>query len=160
MDLHGGVSYGRPHVGYEALMRNALLTEAGRARLDHELISGDLNTPFGRSSHHQVCRRRWWRRRSFASCSASRSSVRLGPHVRPQLPADWMSAHVRHVAAAGAFYDLDVERTLERLRDQRQCRCSASASASASATASVGREAAPVSAISLVLAPACSSTRR
>ena len=46
--------YGRPHVGYQALMANALLTEPGALGYVTELLSGDVNAAFGRSSHHQV----------------------------------------------------------------------------------------------------------
>ena len=46
--------YGRPHVGYQALMANALLTESGALGYVTELLSGDFNAPFGRSSHHQI----------------------------------------------------------------------------------------------------------
>ena len=46
--------HGRPHVGYQALMANALLTFQGALGYVTELLSGDFNAPFGRSSHHQV----------------------------------------------------------------------------------------------------------
>ena len=50
----GAYRYGRPHVGYQALMANALLTFQGALGYVTELLSGDFNAPFGRSSHHQV----------------------------------------------------------------------------------------------------------
>ena len=43
-----------PHIGYQALMANALLTESSTLGYVTELLSGDLNAAFGRSSHHQV----------------------------------------------------------------------------------------------------------
>ena len=46
--------YGRPHVGYQALTANAFLTFGGALGYVTELLSGDFNTAFGRSSHHQV----------------------------------------------------------------------------------------------------------
>ncbi len=111
--------HGRPHVGYEALMANALLTEAGALGSVTELISGELNTPFGRSSHHQI-----W---SQAMVATPLVQGLLGIDVRrgsgggssgdttltfsPQLPADWPAVHVRHIAVGGALYDLDIDRT-------------------------------------------------
>src|SRR5262249_40087180 len=50
----GAYRYGRAHVGYQALMANALLTFTGALGYVTELLSGEFNTPFGRSSHHQV----------------------------------------------------------------------------------------------------------
>ncbi len=107
--------HGRPHVGYQALMANALLTESGALGSVTELISGELNTPFGRSSHHQI-----W---SQAMVATPLIQGLLGIDVRrvssggttltcaPQLPADWPAVHVRHIAAGGALYDLDIDRT-------------------------------------------------
>src|SRR5262249_55573750 len=88
--------HGRPHVGYHALMANALLTEAGAPGSITELISGAFDTPFGRSSHHQI-----W---SQAMVAAPLVHGLLGLTVdrggqsltfAPQLPADWPSVHVR-----------------------------------------------------------------
>ncbi|HEX8117442.1 MAG TPA: GH116 family glycosyl hydrolase, partial [Pyrinomonadaceae bacterium] len=50
----GAYSYGRAHVGFQALMSNVLLREQGALGYTTELLSGDYNAPFGRSSHHQV----------------------------------------------------------------------------------------------------------
>ncbi|MEP6925912.1 MAG: GH116 family glycosyl hydrolase [Pyrinomonadaceae bacterium] len=47
-------NYGRPHVGNQALMANALLTYSDALGYVTELLSGDFNASFGRSSHHQV----------------------------------------------------------------------------------------------------------
>ncbi len=46
--------YGRPHVGYQALMANALLRSRTALGYVTELLSGDFLSAFGRSSHHQV----------------------------------------------------------------------------------------------------------
>jgi hypothetical protein len=46
--------YGRPHVGYQALSATAFLTWQGALGFVTELLSGDYNTAFGRSSHHQI----------------------------------------------------------------------------------------------------------
>src|SRR6185369_7445512 len=50
----GSYRYGRPHVGYQALMANSLLTSANALGYVTELLSGDFATPFGRSSHVQT----------------------------------------------------------------------------------------------------------
>src|SRR5262249_52144112 len=46
--------YGRPHVGNQALMANALLSFGQSLGYVTELLSGDFNSDFGRSSHHQI----------------------------------------------------------------------------------------------------------
>ena len=46
--------YGRPHIGYQAIIANAFLTFDGALGYVTELLSGDFNVAFGRSSHHQV----------------------------------------------------------------------------------------------------------
>jgi len=105
---------GRPHVGYDALMANALLTDAGALGSITELISGELDTPFGRSSHHQI-----WSQAMVASplvrgllgIAVERGGSTL--RFEPALPADWPSVHIRHLAISGAFCDLDVDRTPE-----------------------------------------------
>ncbi len=103
--------YGRPHIGYQALMANALLTYANALGCVTELLSGEFNAPFGRSSHHQV-----W---SEAMVVAPTLRGLLGIEVSgggnvlsfaPQLPSDWDHVTVSNVAAAGARYDLTLER--------------------------------------------------
>jgi hypothetical protein len=46
--------YGRPHVGYQALLANADLPSRTALGYVTELLSGDYLAAFGRSSHHQV----------------------------------------------------------------------------------------------------------
>jgi glycogen debranching enzyme len=107
--------YGRPHVGYQALMANALRTEADALGSITELISGELDTPFGRSAHHQV-----WSQamvalpllRGLLGIEVSRGGAALT--IAPQLPADWRSVRIRRVAAGGARFNLEIERTDER----------------------------------------------
>ncbi len=107
--------YGRPHVGYQALMANALRTEADALGTITELISGEFNTPFGRSAHHQV-----WSQamvvlplvRGLLGIEVSRGGSALT--IAPQLPADWRSVRIRHVASGDARFNLDIERTDER----------------------------------------------
>jgi len=107
--------YGRPHVGYQALMANALRTEADALGSITELISGEFDTPFGRSAHHQI-----WSQAMVASplvhgllgIEVSRGGSALT--IAPQLPADWRSVRIRRVVAGGARFNLDIERTDER----------------------------------------------
>ena len=107
--------YGRPHVGYQALMANALRTEADALGSITELISGEFDTPFGRSAHHQI-----WSQAMVVSplvhgllgIEVSRGGSALT--IAPQLPADWRSVRIRRVVAGGARFNLDIERTDER----------------------------------------------
>lgn len=107
----GAYRYGRPSVGYQALMANALLTYANALGYVTELLSGDYQMPFGRSSHHQV-----W---SEAMVISPTIRGLFGLEARdggrtlqfaPQLPADWESASVKNFATGNALYDLTVER--------------------------------------------------
>src|SRR4029078_10193260 len=85
----GAYRYGRPHVGYQALMANALLTCPWALGYVTELLSGEFHAPFGRSSHHQV-----WSEAMVVS-PLVRGLLGLevgdaGPRLSfaPQLPAD------------------------------------------------------------------------
>lgn len=99
--------YGRPHVGYTALMSNAWLTWAGALGYVTELLSGDYATAFGRSSHHQV-----W---SEAMVVAPVLKGLLGIDTdeaggtlqfAPALPATWDHVDVTNVAMGTTKYDL------------------------------------------------------
>jgi glycogen debranching enzyme len=107
----GAYRYGRAHVGLQALMSNVLLREQGALGYTTELLSGDYNAPFGRSSHHQV-----W---SEAMVAAPLLRGLLGLEVRdegsavrvaPQLPADWDRVAVRRVRAGGGVFDFVLSR--------------------------------------------------
>jgi hypothetical protein len=113
----GAYAYGRPHVGYQALMANALLTYTSSLGYVTELLSGDFNQPFGRSSHHQI----------WSEAMVVTPVVRglLGIEVRaggkklrfaPQLPADWDHVEARKVAAGKSKYDLGLQRLAGRMR--------------------------------------------
>ena len=103
--------YGRPHVGYQALLANALLTEPGALGYVTELLSGDFNAAFGRSSHHQI-----WSEamvvapllRGLFGIEPLENGERL--RVAPQLPANWDHASVRGVVSQGAHLDVDITR--------------------------------------------------
>jgi len=108
----GAYSYGRPHVGYQALMANALLTYPGALGYVTELLSGDFNAAFGRSSHHQV----WSEAMVVTPIMRGLLGIDVGEGGRrltfaPQLPADWDRVQARGVPVGNARYDLNLERT-------------------------------------------------
>ncbi|MFN2516649.1 MAG: amylo-alpha-1,6-glucosidase [Pyrinomonadaceae bacterium] len=109
-------AYGRSQVGYQALMANALLTYTSALGYVTELLSGDFNAPFGRSSHHQV----------WSEAMVVTPTVRglLGIEVTaagkellfaPQLPADWDQVEVRNVAVGNTRCDLTLVRGAGRM---------------------------------------------
>ena len=103
--------YGRSHIGYQALMANALLMQQGALGYVTELLSGDVNAPFGRSSHHQV-----WSEamvvtptiRGLLGIEPLEGGTRL--RIAPQLPADWTHATARGVESAGHRFDVEMTR--------------------------------------------------
>jgi mannosylglycerate hydrolase MGH1-like protein len=108
--------YGRPHVGYQSLMANALLTFDGALGYVTELLSGAFNAAFGRSSHHQV----WSEAMVVTPLVRGLFGVRVEDggrvlRVQPQLPADWDRASLRKIAAGGTFFDADITRAPGRL---------------------------------------------
>ena len=113
----GAYRYTRPHVGYQALMATALLTEQDALGYVTELLSGDYNTAFGRSSHHQI----------WSEAMVVTPAVRglLGIETRdagqtlrfsPQLPADWNRVSVQNVAVGAGAYDLAFRRANDQIR--------------------------------------------
>ncbi|HKY29931.1 MAG TPA: GH116 family glycosyl hydrolase [Pyrinomonadaceae bacterium] len=112
----GAYRYGRPHVGYQALMANALLTYTNALGYVTELLSGDFNAPFGRSSHHQI-----WSE-AMVITPAMRGLLGIdvtagGEELRfaPQLPANWNYVEVKKVPAGEANFDLKLMRESGRL---------------------------------------------
>jgi glycogen debranching enzyme len=111
----GAYRYGRPHVGYQAVMANALLTYSGALGYVTELLSGDFNAAFGRSSHHQV-----WSEamvvtpimRGLLGIEVSEGGRRMT--FAPQLPANWDHAGARNVAVGDARYDMTLVRASGR----------------------------------------------
>jgi glycogen debranching enzyme len=113
----GAYRYNRQHVGFQALMANALLTRQGAEGYVTELLSGDFNAPFGRSSHHQV-----WSE-AMVVTPAVRGLLGLeisnaGRDLRfaPQLPAHWNKVAVRNLRLGDALYSLTYERTTGRIK--------------------------------------------
>jgi hypothetical protein len=112
----GAYVYGRPHVGYQALMANALLTYTNALGYVTELLSGDFNAPFGRSSHHQV----WSEAMVITPAMRGLFGIEIsarGKELRfaPQLPANWDRIEARNVAAGDARYDLKLVRAEGRM---------------------------------------------
>jgi glycogen debranching enzyme len=108
--------YGRPHVGLQALMANALLTFPGALGYVTELLSGDFATPFGRSSHHQI-----WSE-AMVVTPAVRGLLGIDVEdagrtlrIAPELPANWDRVTVRAVRTGDATFDVTLERTAGRM---------------------------------------------
>ena len=124
--------YGRPHVGYQALMANSLLTYDGALGYVTELLSGDFNAAFGRSSHHQV-----WSEamvvtpiiRGLLGIEVSEGGRRLS--FAPQLPANWNRVQAHGLSVGDARYDLTLERTTgrETIRVERRGEVNAASAA-------------------------------
>ena len=104
--------YGRPHVGYQALMANASLTYTFALGYVTELLSGDFNAPFGRSSHHQI-----WSEamvvtpalRGLLGIEVTEGGRRL--RFAPQLPANWNGVTIRNLRAGLERFDFTLKRT-------------------------------------------------
>ncbi len=107
--------YGRPHVGYQAVIANASLTSHNALGYVTELLSGDFATAFGRSSHHQI-----WSEamvvtpiiRGLLGIEVSEGGRML--QFAPNLPADWDHVAIRSVPAGATRYDIRVDRTTGR----------------------------------------------
>ncbi|HVF92091.1 MAG TPA: GH116 family glycosyl hydrolase [Blastocatellia bacterium] len=107
----GAYRYGRPDVGFQALMANVHLTYSGALGFVTELLSGDFNSAFGRSSHHQV-----WSEamvvtpiiRGMLGIEVSEGGKALS--FAPQLPADWDRVAVHNVIAGDTGYDFSLQR--------------------------------------------------
>ncbi|MEO1478941.1 MAG: amylo-alpha-1,6-glucosidase, partial [Bacteroidota bacterium] len=107
----GGYSYARPHVGYQGLMASALLTRQDALGYVTELLSGDFNTAFGRSSHLQV-----WSEAMVATpavtgmlgldATADGSTLRFAP----QLPHDWDRLALTNAAVGDARFAITMQR--------------------------------------------------
>lgn len=105
-------NYGRPHIGYQALMANSLLTYTNALGYVTELLSGDFNTPFGRSSHHQV----WSEAMVVLPTMRGMLGVTVtdaGKTIRfaPQIPADWNEFETKGVRAGSTTLDFKVSRS-------------------------------------------------
>jgi glycogen debranching enzyme len=107
--------YGRLHVGYQAISANALLTYEGALGYVTELLSGDFNAPFGRSSHHQV----WSQAMVVTPILRGLLGIEVSAGGRiltfaPKLPANWDRVAIQNVSAGTDRYDLLFERAAGR----------------------------------------------
>ena len=108
--------YGRPHVGYQALMANALLRSASALGYVTELLSGRFAAAFGRSSHHQV----WSEAMVATPLVRGLLGIEVGEGGRalrfaPQLPADWDRVSLERVPLAEGPAGLSLVRAPGRL---------------------------------------------
>lgn len=108
----GAYRYGRPHIGAQALYANALLTRQDALGYVTELLSGDYNTAFGRSSHHQI-----WSEAMVAT-PLVRGMLGIQPRgggdalwVDPQIPTDWHHVTALNVPLGEGSFDLQIERS-------------------------------------------------
>jgi glycogen debranching enzyme len=106
-------NYGRASVGYQALLANALLTYQNDQGYLTELLSGDFDAPFGRSSHHQI----WSEAMVVAPLVRGLLGLEWQDGGRvlrfmPQLPANWDEVEIDNIvsAATGRSYDLRLQR--------------------------------------------------
>jgi len=107
--------YGRPHVGHQALMANALLRSRSALGYVTELLSGDFPAAFGRSSHHQL----WSEAMVVAPLLRGLLGIEAAGGGRtlrfaPQLPADWDRVAVSNVALGDSRCDLMLTRAAGR----------------------------------------------
>ncbi|HRH41567.1 MAG TPA: GH116 family glycosyl hydrolase [Pyrinomonadaceae bacterium] len=104
-------NYGRPQVGYQALMANSLLTYSNALGYVTELLSGDFNAPFGRSSHHQV----WSEAMVVSPVLRGMFGIEVsnaGKTVKfaPQVPVNWNDYEAKSVRVGGNSLDFKVKR--------------------------------------------------
>jgi glycogen debranching enzyme len=110
----GAYAYGRPQVGYQALMANMFLGDANALGYVTELLSGDFQAAFGRSSHHQV----WSEAMVITPLLRGLFGIRTTRDatgaptltIAPQLPADWTRFSLRHLRAGEGTVDVSFER--------------------------------------------------
>lgn len=104
-------NYGRPQVGYQALMANSLLTYSNALGYVTELLSGDFNAPFGRSSHHQV----WSEAMVVSPVLRGMFGIEVsnaGKTVKfaPQVPTNWSDYEAKSVRVGNNSLDFKVKR--------------------------------------------------
>jgi len=107
----GAYCYGKPHLGYSALKANAELTYQDALGYVTEVLSGDFNQSFGRSTQHQV-----WSSamvvtplvRGLLGLAADAPSRRVG--FAPQLPADWDQVEINNFHLGDDTFDFKLKR--------------------------------------------------
>jgi glycogen debranching enzyme len=104
--------YHRPQIGYDYLMANALLTYDNALGYVTELLSGDFNQAFGRSSHHQI-----WSCamvvtpmvRGLLGLEADATGNRIT--VAPQIPDSWDEVTVNNFRLGDQRWDLAMRKS-------------------------------------------------
>lgn len=109
-------NYGRPQIGCQALVANSLLTYTNALGYVTELLSGDFNAPFGRSSHHQV----WSEAMVVSPFLRGMFGIEVsdaGKTIRfaPQVPIIWNNYEVKAVKSGGNSLDFKVKREKGKL---------------------------------------------
>jgi len=105
---------GRPMAGFAHLAANANLTWAQDLGTDTEVLSGDLMKPIECSSAHQL-----WSSAMVVTpllrglFGLDWDAEKMQLTVRPQLPASWNEATLRHLSLGSAHFDLHFLRTHE-----------------------------------------------
>lgn len=111
----GAYNYGRPAIGFQNLYANAQLKEAGSALgFITELLSGDFNAAFGRSSHHQI----WSEAMIISPVLRGMFGLEINDKAlrfAPALPADWGETTVKNVRFGNAKLDFQTARENGRL---------------------------------------------
>jgi glycogen debranching enzyme len=108
--------YGRPQVGFQALGANSLLTYTNALGYVTELLSGDFNAPFGRSSHHQV-----WSEamvispflRGMLGIETSNAAKTL--KFAPQIPANWNDLEANNIRVGDSIFDFKLKRAAGKM---------------------------------------------
>lgn len=109
----GAYAYGRPHVGFQALMSNALLTETNSLGYVTEVLSGEFNVAFPGSAHHQI-----WSEamvvtptlRGLFGIEASAGGKEL--RIAPQFPSEWNEVSASNIPAGEARFDFSFQRSV------------------------------------------------
>jgi glycogen debranching enzyme len=97
----------QPLAGYQMLMENANLTWAQDLGADTELLSGDFNVPFGRSTTHQL----WSSAMVITPTLRGLFGIDIDAqaktiNVNPHLPATWDTAFVKGISVGRSKVDL------------------------------------------------------
>ena len=97
-------------------MANSLLTWSNALGYVTELLSGDFNAPFGRSSHHQV----WSEAMVISPFLRGMFGIEVsnaGKTVKfaPQVPINWNNYEAKSIRAGGNSFDFKVKREKGKL---------------------------------------------
>jgi hypothetical protein len=101
----------QPLAGYQMLMENANLTRAQDLGAVTELLSGDFNVPFGRSTSHQL----WSSAMVITPTLRGLFGITIDAQaktitVNPHLPAQWEDARVNNLRLPGGTTSLQFSR--------------------------------------------------